>query len=77
MLCKDDLIFATTISGLLVSKDNGDSWQMSLKDSSNDSIFRIAAVGDDLYACGEHAKVFRSTDLGNSWKDIRLNLPKE
>ena len=59
-------------SGLYISRDNGYTWNPT---ELNHSVNTIAIDQNTLYAGGDSHGVFRSDNLGETWKPINDGLP--
>ncbi|HET6402939.1 MAG TPA: hypothetical protein VFH95_16265 [Candidatus Kapabacteria bacterium] len=72
-------IFATTASGILLSKDNGNSWDTITTGVENNDIGPLVACGTMLFATTGlslpgGSDVIRSMDSGATWSDSRASV---
>jgi photosystem II stability/assembly factor-like uncharacterized protein len=75
----EDLLAFTVFDGVYMSEDNGDSWTKLLNSPITDTTF--AAIkdfyefGGNYYAVNHSpAKLFKSTDEGESWREIKIDM---
>ncbi len=73
------LFVATQSKGVFRSTDNGVSWVKPDSNLSNYSLYDLAAIGNNLYACSvnnaiNYGGIFLSTNFGDSW--VRLGSVK-
>ena len=72
---EDDTIFAgTNRSGVVLSTDNGVSWQYGNNEMSRNNIYSLTAVNHTLFA-GTNNGLFTSTDNGDSWNSSNTGFP--
>jgi len=66
----DSLIFASTVSGVLKSKDNGNTW------ASDTSLpnFWSYLIQDSFCFLGTDGGLYRSSDRGNNWQILKQGL---
>lgn len=70
---KDNMAFAgTTDKGILLSNDNGVSWDTVETDFKN--IQHIAVSGNSVYVVTKDKGIFVSTDNGNFWNQISSGI---
>jgi photosystem II stability/assembly factor-like uncharacterized protein len=74
---KDYLFAGTRGKGFLISSDLGVSWFESVNnDSLPDYVYSILVDSEFLYVgAGNYAEVYRSSDLGNSWRSFHNGFP--
>ena len=65
-------LYAGTWNGVYISLDNGYTWNPT---ELNHSVNTIAIDQNTLYAGGDSHGVFRSDNLGETWKPINDGLP--
>ncbi len=61
--------------GVLVSNDEGSTWQTANDGMSDRYVRSLLSVGASLYAGTDRQGVFRSIDGGVTWTNIRAGLP--
>lgn len=72
-----DALAANMKSNLLLSTDDGNTWQpLHVNLPSNQIVYSVVESGDDLY-CSLDSGIYRSTDKGNSWQLVRPTKAKE
>ena len=60
-------IFGASAHGLLVSRDNGSTWDTIYPDGSASSVVEVCADDAGLVLYSVNGKLFRSIDDGNTW----------
>ncbi len=73
LIISDTNIFAGTSSGVMRSTDNGASWFAGNTGLLETNITNLHSIGTKLFAAPENGLlIFRSEDVGTSWKPIRV-----
>jgi photosystem II stability/assembly factor-like uncharacterized protein len=72
-MCKsENKIFASSSNYTYYTTDNGETW-MNVQDLEGAIIFSYYCLGDTIFAGGQ-TKIYRSTNNGNTFTTINLNL---
>ncbi len=67
-------VFASGIGFFYYSTDDGVTWNVKSRTGFTGSIVnRLISDGTTLYALSDGARVFKSTDNGSSWSEIKVN----
>lgn len=72
-----DLVYAATTDGVYLTEDKGESWNQILDIKMATDL--VVNSGEILVGCGnfqtEGFGIYKSSDLGSTWKKIDQNLP--
>lgn len=77
-LLRNQIIYASTNSGLVCSYDAGNSWEKIKTIPSDDSKIGALAVGEkgEIFASSENKIIYNSRDSGSSWKILDPKIGK-
>ena len=75
----EELILVVAMDGIWRSDDSGSTWKRAveaaaLKPHQNtfQGRFQFASTADIIWCCGENGRIYRSSDLGESWDSLQI-----
>ncbi len=74
ILCKDSTVFIAKENKIYKSVNDGDTWQLSHKFSSDDRINKLIAINDSIFALTRREGVYVSSNNGTDWSANNTGL---